>query len=221
MKSAIAALAFALCLPTSAWASASDDGGVRAEIARDMEEARREIRADIARSRVRLDIDNLDVSNSLQFNGSARRRTDADARPVLPKAEITPQGDFLIDGAAVEVDAAQRRQLQAYREQVIAVARAGIDIGEIAALAAVDSVDRGLGSLIVGSMTGSVQRQVQKTVMQSVGPGVEKICAAMPALHASQQQLAASVPEFGPYARIEASDGERCVREVRQQFARS
>ncbi len=218
MKFAPAVLATLLCLPGFAWSAASDDAGVRAEIRRDMEEARQEIRADLAKARAELDTENLDVGNSLQFNGDGRRKSDADRN--LPKAEITPRGDFLIDGKAVAIDAEQRRQLLAYRGQVIAVAQAGIDIGEVAALAAVDSVDRGMFSLLVGSLTGSMQRQIKRTVRDSVGPGVAKICEAMPALHVSQQQLAADLPEFRPYARLEAQDGARCIREVNREFAR-
>lgn len=218
MTSTPLVLAFALCLPTVAWSAPPADTGVRAEIRRDMEDARKEIRADLAKARAELDAGNLDVGNSLQFNGDGRRRTDADR--ALPRAEITPRGDFLLDGTAVAIDADQRRQLLAYRRQVIAVAQAGIDIGEVAALAAVDSVDRGVVSLLVGSMTGSMQRQIKRTVRDSVGPGVAKICEAMPALHVSQQQLAADLPEFRPYARLEARDGERCVREVNREFAR-
>ena len=154
----------------------------------------------------------------MKWGGDGDRKTAADR--ALPKAEITPRGDFLLDGTAVAIDAGQRRQLLAYRSQVIAVAQAGIDIGEVAALAAVDSVDRGVFSLLVGSMTGSMQRQIKRTVRDSVGPGVAKICEAMPALHVSQQQLAADLPEFRPYARLEAQDGERCIREVNREFAR-
>lgn len=217
MKLAPAVLATLLSLPTLAWSAPSEDGGVRAEIRRDMEDARNEIRADLAKARAELDTGNLDVGNSLQWGGDGRR-TDADRS--LPKAEITPRGDLLLDGNAVAIDADQRRELLAYRGQVIAVAHAGIDIGEVAALAAVDSVDRGVFSLLVGSMTGSMQRQIKRTVRDSVGPGVAKICEAMPALHLAQQRLAADLPAFRPYARLDAQDGDRCIREVNREFAR-
>ena len=42
----------------------------------------------------------------------------------LPRAEITPDGDFLIDGKAQPVDAGQRRQLLTYRGQVVGIALA-------------------------------------------------------------------------------------------------
>ena len=88
------------------------------------------------------------MGDSLHFGKSGKRR-DKDGKP-LPKAEITPDGDFLIEGVAVGIDPAQRRELLAYRGQVIDIAKAGIDIGERSAQAALDMVDRGLFSLMVG-----------------------------------------------------------------------
>ena len=214
---AIAALA--TCLPLTAWsASPGSDDSIRSEIRRDLDDARREIRTDLAKARADLETENLDVGNSLQFGGDARSTKKSGAP--LPKAEITPQGDFLIDGRAVTVDAAQRRQLLAYRGQVIDVARSGIDIGEVAALAAVDSVDRGVFSLMVGAMTGSLERRIERSVRSTVGPSVAQICDRMPALREAQQQLAADLPEFRPYARLQAGDEASCHNAVRREFAR-
>jgi len=219
MKSAaVAAFALALCLPMAAWSAPPDTGGVRAEIRRDLDAARQEIRSDLAKARAELESENLDVGNSLQFDGDRRRKAAADAK--LPKAEITPRGDFLIDGEAVAIDAAQRRQLLAYRGQVIDIAKAGIDIGEVTALAAVDSVDRGVFSLMVGAMTGSLERRIERSVRETVGPGVLLICDRMPALRDAQQRLAADLPAFRPYARLEPQDADACRNDVRREFAR-
>lgn len=218
---AVTAFALALCLPMAAWSAPPETGGVREEIRRDLEDARRDIRTDLAKARAELDTENLDVAHSLQVNGDARRSNrKAKAEPALPKAEITPQGDFLIEGEAVAIDAAQRRQLLGYRGMVIEVAKAGIDIGEVTALAAVDSVDRGVFSLMVGAMTGSLERRIERTVRNTVGPGVLLICDRMPALRDAQQQLASDLPEFRPYARLEARDADSCRNEVRREFAR-
>ena len=214
---AVAAFALALCLPMAAWSAPPETGGVRAEIRRDLEDARRDIRTDLAKARAELETENLDVGNSLQINGNDSRK--AKTEPELPKAEITPQGDFLIEGEAVAIDAAQRRQLLAYRGMVIDVAKAGIDIGEVSALAAVDSVDRGVFSLMVGAMTGSLERRIERTVRNTVAPGVLLICDRMPALRDAQQQLASDLPAFQPYARLEAQDVDSCRNEVRREFA--
>lgn len=215
---AVTAFALALCLPIAAWSAPPETGGVREEIRRDLEDARRDIRSDLARARAELETENLDVANSLQVNGDGRRK--AKTEPKLPKAEITPQGDFLIEGEAVAIDGNQRRQLLDYRRMVIEVAKAGIDIGEVSALAAVDSVDRGVFSLMVGAMTGSLERGIERTVRNTVGPGVLLICDRMPELRDAQQQLASDLPAFRPYARLEAQDADDCRNEVRREFAR-
>lgn len=214
---AVAAFALVLSLPTAAWPAPPDRGGVRDEIRRDLEAARRDIRTDLAKARAELETDNLDVGNSLRFDGESRRRTKPDTP--LPKAEITPQGDFLIEGEAVAVSAAQRRQLLGYRGMVIDIAKAGIDIGEVTALAAVDSVDRGVFSLMVSAMTGGLERRIERAVRDTVGPGVLLICDRMPALREAQQQLAADLPEFRPYARLDAQDADACRNAVQREFA--
>lgn len=216
-RAALAVSVLVLCLPVAAWAAPPEPGGVRAEIRRDLEDARQEIRRDLARARAELETEPLDVGNSLQFHSDGRRTDDADAH--LPKAEITAQGDFLLDGEAVAIDAGQRRQLLAYRGMVIDIARAGIDIGEVTALAAVDAVDRGVFSLMVGAMTGSLERRIERTARDAIAPGVLQICDRMPALREAQQQLAGDLPAFAPYARIGPADADRCKHDVRKEFA--
>ena len=138
----------------------------------------------------------------------------------MPKAEITPRGDFLIEGEAVAIDARQRRELLAYRAHVIEIAKAGIDIGERSANAALDAVDQGLFRLMVGAMTGSLERRVERTVRQTVEPGVRQICRRLPELLDSQQRLGEAVPEFRPYATLQPGEVNDCLDQVREEFAR-
>ncbi len=218
MKHAAAAvMTLVLCLPGIASSASPGDAGIREEIHADLEEAREEIRTELATARAALDTENLDVGDSLQFNGDKGRKGDDAAS--LPKAEITPMGDFLVGGKQVAIDAGQRRQLLAYRRLVIDVAKAGIDIGEVTALAAVDAVDRGAFSLMLGAMTGSLERRIERSVRTSVGPGVLRICERMPALRNAQQQLAADLPAFRPYARLDAHDADNCRNDVEREFA--
>ena len=106
-------------LPLAAQAAGPAKGSVQREISEEMAEARREVRQELAAARAELETENLDVGNSLHFGKSGH---SAD-RETLPKAEITPRGDFLIDGKEVAIDAAQREQLLAYRRQVIGIGR--------------------------------------------------------------------------------------------------
>jgi hypothetical protein len=218
MKSAacFAIATLALGLSPAAWSAPPQDS-VRDEVRRELADAREEIRVELATARAELETENIDVGDSLQFGRDGRRKRDRDAK--LPRAAITPRGDFLIDDRAVAIDAHQRQQLLAYRGLVIEIARTGIDMGEVAALAAVDAVDRGVFRLMVSAMTGSLERRIERNVRQIVEPGALQICARMPALHAAQQQLAADLPAFRPYARLEARDADTCRDEVRRSFA--
>ncbi len=45
------------------------------------------------------------------------------------------------------------------------------------------------------------------------------LCRQIPALRNSQQQLAASLPQFGPYATLEADDVADCENDIRREFA--
>jgi hypothetical protein len=118
----------------------------------------------------------------------------------------------------VAIDADQRAQLLAYRALVIGIAKDGIDIGERSALAAVDQVDRGLFGLMLGALTGSTERKVERQVKTAIKPAVEQLCRRLPAVLASQRQLAASLPAFAPYAELgqdDIGDCERSARSVR------
>jgi hypothetical protein len=190
--------------------------GIRAEVRGDLDEARQEVRADIAQERAELDSGNLSL-DSLHFGdddgrGSANRKD-------RPKGEITPAGDLLIDGQAVAVDAAQRRQLLDYRTQVIEVAKIGLDAGEHAAMLAMDVTDVSLFRLIVGGLTGSLERRIEASVKRDIEPAVLRICRQLPQLRDSQQALAASVPEFRPYATLGQDDVDDCEHDVRDELA--
>lgn len=210
------ALALLACLLAPA-AHAAPEDGIGKEIRQEMTAARKEVRTELAQARAELETENLELGNSLQFGKDNKRKTTRDES--LPKAEITRKGDFLIDGKAVAIDARQRRLLLTYREQVIDIARAGIDIGERSALAALDAVDRGLFGLMFSALSGGLEQRVEKMVKDTVEPAVLQICPRLPSLLESQQQLSAAIPEFRPYATLEAADIQDCEKDVREGFA--
>lgn len=210
------ALALALLLPAVACA---DDGaaGISDGIRADMAEARREVSAELAAARRELETGNLELGGSLRLGGTEQAREEAAA---LPKAEITPAGDFLVEGKAATIDAGQRRALLAYRTEVIDIARAGLELGERSAGVALDAVDQGLFRLMFSAMTGSLERRMEKSIRQTIEPGVREICARLPALLETQQRLADAVPGFRPYATLRADDVDDCMAEVSRGFAR-
>lgn len=190
------------------------------EIRQGLAEARREVRIDLAKAKRELETKNLRVDNSLQFGGEKKSRKARQGKATLPPAEITPQGDLLIDGKRQVINAQQRRQLLAYRGQVIDVAKLGIDIGQRSADAALDAVGNGSwAGLMFGAMTGSLERRMERMVKQQIEPQVRNICRQLPALRNSQQQLASSLPQFRPYATLEADDVADCEKDIRREFA--
>jgi ribosomal protein L29 len=205
-------------LPLAAQAAEPATSGIQKEISAELAEARKEMRAELAAARIELQTGNLEVGNSMRFGKSGKRSADQES---LPKAEITPRGDFLIAGKAVAIDPHQRQELLAYRGQVIDIALAGIDIGERSAQAALEAVDRGLFSLMLSAMTGSLERNLERTLKASIEPGVRQLCDSLPPLLASQQRLSASVPEFRPYATLEKDDVDGCADEIRREFAQN
>lgn len=205
--------ALCLLLPLAAQAGPSDTGFV--DVRRELADARKEVRVELAQARRELETGNLSLNDNLQFGKNKGRRGAAS----LPEAEITPDGDLLIAGKAQPLDASQRRQVLAYRGLVVEVAKAGIDIGQKSAEAALQAVDGSWLSLMVGAMTGSLERRVERTVREQVEPGVRGICRTLPRVMESQQRLAASVPQFRPYATLEADDVADCENDVRREFA--
>ena len=204
-------------LPLAVQTANAGDTRIDNEISADLADARSEVRTELAAARRELDTGNLQLGDGLRFGTSDARASHADR--ALPQAEITPQGDFLIEGRPVAIDRHQRQELLLYRGEVIAIAKAGIDIGERSAQAALDAVDRGLFSLMFGAITGSLERRIEKTVRETVEPGVRQICLSLPALRDRQQRLSATLPAFRPYATLEADDVEDCENEMRREFA--
>jgi hypothetical protein len=190
---------------------------VHEEVANDLDQARLEVRTEMAQERAKLDAENLSLDGSLHFGKDDKR--EAAKRKALPKGEITPQGDLLVDGKPVAIDADQRRQLLDYRAQVIELAKTGIDAGERAAMLAIDATNVSLFRLIVGGLTGSLERRVEAKVQREIKPAVLQICHRLPQLVDSQQALAASVPEFRPYATLQREDAGDCERDVREDLA--
>ena len=211
MNRKVTAALIAVLLPLAAQA------GTRSEIGLELEQARKELHTELAQERARLDRENLTLGDTLHFGRQDRNETGK-ARNA-PKGEITPAGDLLIDGKAIPIDAAQRRQLVDYRAEVIGLARAGIDAGEKAALLAIQATDVSLFQLIVGGLTGSLERRVETTVQQELQPAILQICRRLPALRESQQALANRLPAFRPYATLKSDDVAECEADVRRDLA--
>jgi hypothetical protein len=210
-----AALALCLLSPLAVQAGEPESTGINAGIRQEMGEARKEVRAELAKARQEMRTENLRIDNSLQFGDH-----DETASSDLPRAEITPRGDLLIEGEAQAIDAGQRAQLLAYRGQVVEIALAGIEAGERTAEAALDAVgEASWVGLMFSAMTGRLERDIERTVQHHLEPAMQDICRQLPTVMASQQALASSLPQFRPYATLEPADVEDCETTIRQEFA--
>jgi hypothetical protein len=133
------------------------------------------------------------------------------ARDGSNRAEITPQGDLLIDGKTIAVDAAQRTLLLEYRGQVVAIAEAGIGIG----IEGADLAGKAVGEALKGVFTGNTDQIEQK--IEAEAKGIEqaaiKLCERLPALLDAQNRLATALPAFQPYARMDQTDIDDCGKD--------
>ena len=131
----------------------------------------------------------------------------------LPRAEITPQGDLLIAGNAVAVTSQQRTLLLQYRSAILDIASAGMDIGTKGA----DMGMRIAGEAIAGAFSGKSGQEINQRAdaeAEGIRQSAAKLCDRMPALLDSQQQLAAALPAFRPYATMEQKDIADCGKDM-------
>ena len=128
----------------------------------------------------------------------------------LPKAEITPQGDLLIDGKTVVITPEQRQQLLDYRSHLLGVAEAGMNVGLKGADLAGKALTESLGSILTGD-TDEIEKKIEAEA-ENLKADAMRICAQLPPMLAAQNQLATSLPEFKPYATMTQDDVDECGR---------
>ena len=104
-----------------------------------------------------------------------------------------------------------------YRQQIVGIASAGMDIGTQGA----DLGMQAAKTAMLGAFSGKSDKQIEAAIK----PQTDKIEAAahqlcqqhMPALLASQQKLAAAMPAFQPYATMEQKDIDDCSKDMTDQ----
>ncbi|MGH8190023.1 MAG: hypothetical protein ACREP2_01070 [Rhodanobacteraceae bacterium] len=129
--------------------------------------------------------------------------------PTLPKAEITPNGDFIVGGKTIAITPAQRTALLEYRAQLIAIATQGIAIGKQGAALGIHAAS----AAIAGVFSGKSDKEIEANVKAQTGgirEGAAKICDRLPAMMTEQQKLAAILPAFKPYATMTQQDIRGC-----------
>ena len=137
--------------------------------------------------------------------------------PGHPKAEVSAKGDFIVDGKPVPVTDEQRALLVAYHRELGGIADAGIATGKEGAKLA----GKAVGAAIRGIFSGDPDRIDREMEAESKKVEAEamKICDRLPGLYKAQQDLAAALPAFQPYAGMDADDIQECRASHDEQHA--
>lgn len=162
------------------------------EASKEMEKAREEI----ATARDRLARENLSLNRDEKQN--------------LPKAEITPTGELLIEGKPVSTTAEQKALVLAYRGELLGVVGDGMAIGMEGARVGIDAAASALKGMLSGQSGDEIGQQAGEMAKEKIKPLVAQLCTRMPGLLSAQQALSNAVPEFAPYATMDQSDVDDC-----------
>jgi len=163
------------------------------------------------KARSELEAGNLDLNHGVNINvGKHDRHFSIGRADGKQHAEITPQGDLLIEGKTTTVTTAQRTLLLDYRRQVIAVAETGMAIGVQGA----DLAGKAVLEVVSGVMHGNTDAAGKRIEAEGrkLAVNAKQICQHLPAMRATQQQLATSLPAFAPYATMKQADIDDCMK---------
>ncbi|MHB8911575.1 MAG: DUF2884 family protein [Lysobacter sp.] len=163
----------------------------------------------LGEARKELHNQNISISDGVHINVNGREVKRPDG---LPKAEITPQGDLLIQGKPVAANAAQRTMLLEYRSHIIAVAETGMAIG----MQGADLAAKAMGEAVKGIFSGKSEQKIKQSVetqAADIKASAAKLCGLLPPMLATQERLAAALPAFKPYATMTQDDIDDCMKD--------
>ncbi|PMQ02805.1 hypothetical protein DyAD56_22480 [Dyella sp. AD56] len=213
-------IAMTLLLPLAACSQSGHDGNsdtaqaakevqeqtspsaIGAEIQKGIEQAKQEL--------VTQDIDVTSIHIGKEPHDGEHPHNGSDT---LPKAVITPQGNLVIAGKPVDATPEQHALLVDYRQQIIGIAMAGMDIGA-------SSANMGVGmakKAIVGALLGRSDKEIEasmKPQTDKIRAAAIQLCHHMPDVLASQQKLATALPAFQPYATMTQKDVDDCGKDT-------
>ncbi|GAB3791585.1 YggN family protein [Dyella agri] len=220
---AIGILASALLLPLSACSQSAQDNNAQSGASSDLAQAAKdvrdhtsssaiaaEVRKGIEQAKKELVTQDIDVSNVRVGKGEHRPSDDR------PKAAITPQGVLVIGGKPVDATPEQHSMLVDYRQHIIGIAEAGMDIGASGADIGVAAAKEA----IWGAFTGKSDKEIEASIKpqtEQIQAAAIRLCKRLPDLLASQQKLAAAMPAFQPYATMTQKDVDDCGKDMVDQ----
>jgi hypothetical protein len=214
MKALAKTLVLALALPLAACGQRDTpppaDAGAGAQpttaLGRTVAKAMDKARAELATGNIQLNGFNVTGKNRSVVidNGN-------DANDTRPKAEITPQGELLIDGRKVAANPQQQALLKEYRGNIEQIALAGMDVGVAGADLGMKAATEAIGAVFSGNSDQVEQRMEAEA--QQIEAAAMKLCGYLPTMLDTQTRLAAAMPEFRPYATMDQSDVDDCHRD--------
>jgi hypothetical protein len=218
------ALAFIFLLPLAACSSSnpSPDTGNDASAAQSTDEAHSsfiatEIQKGMQQAKQELATKNIEINHvAVHIHGNHHDDDDHDSDDTRPKAEITPRGDLLIAGKKVAATPAQQTLLMSYRQQIIGVAEAGMDIGSRGADLGISAAKQAVWGALSGKSDKDIDAAI-KPQTDKIEAAAAQLCKRMPDLLAAQQKLAAEMPEFRPYATMQQKDIDDCGKDMKDK----
>lgn len=165
------------------------------------------------KARAKLATENISLTD-FRVNGDHKGvviTSDENGNDTRPKAEITPQGDLLIEGKKIAADARQHALLMQYRKQVEGVASAGMDIGVQGAELGMKAAGEAIKGIFIGN-TDDVEQRVEAEA-EKIKLSARKLCDQLPAMLETQTALAGAMPEFKPYATMDQGDIDECYKD--------
>jgi len=214
----IGILAMALLLPVAA-CSQSDSSSASNGVGQAMKEVQEQTSPSVISAEIQKGIDqakrelatqDIDIDHVHVGHG---HHDDSDDHDNLPKAVITPKGDLVIAGKTIPASPELHALLLDYRQQIINIASAGMDIGARGA----DLGTQAAKEAIFGALTGKSDKEIEariKPQTEGIKTAALKLCQRMPDMLASQQKLAAAMPEFRPYANMTQKDIDDCGKDI-------
>lgn len=135
-----------------------------------------------------------------------------------PNAHIDAQGNLLIDDEKVVVTPRQGALLKDYQREVNGMTQDGLAMGK----QGVALAGKAVGAAIKGAIGGDsadIEKKIEADARMMEKEAL-KMCTRLIQIRAVQDQLAAELPVFKPYANIEAGDIADC-REIGKEAVES
>lgn len=121
-----------------------------------------------------------------------------------PDAIVTSDGQLLLNGKPVAVNASQQALLRQYHAAVLQLRADGAAVGS----AGIKVASKAIGGAIRGVLGGDPD-QIEAGVeaeAERIEASVAILCDQLNDVHVTGNQVAATLPQFDPYASIELGD---------------